>query len=80
VELEEISHIAISGVGAVTTTDHDDTIHEIANLPAFEEPAVSVHVYSRPLDSCVVFDPETRTCRRVRLAFHSEYGKVVAAA
>lgn len=80
VELEEISHIAISGVGAVTTTDHDDTIHEIANLKAFDEPALSVHVYSRPLDTCVVFDPQTRTCRRVELSFHSEYGKVVAAA
>jgi cysteine dioxygenase len=80
VELEEVSNIAISGTGAVTTTDRDDTIHEIANLKAFEGPAVSVHVYSRPLDSCVVFDPVTRTCRRVQLSFHSEYGKVVAAA
>lgn len=80
VELEEVSRIAISGVGAVTTTDRDDTIHEIANIKAFQEPAVSVHVYSRPLDSCVVFDPETRTCQRVQLLFHSEYGKQVVAA
>ena len=80
VELEEISQIAISGVGAVTTTDRDDSIHEIANLQAFEEPALSVHVYSRPLGTCVVFDLETRTCQRVELSFHSEYGNVVVAA
>ena len=80
VELEEISQIAISGVGAVTTTDRDDSIHEIANLEGFQEPALSVHVYSRPLDTCVVFDLENQTCQRVQLSFHSEYGKVVAAA
>ena len=80
VELEEISQIAISGVGAVTTTDLDDSIHEIANLDGFQEPALSVHVYSRPLDTCVVFDLENQTCQRVPLSFHSEYGKVVAAA
>ena len=77
-ELEEVSHIAISGVGAVTTTDRDDAIHEIGNLQAFGEPALSVHVYSRPLDTCVVFDPVSRTCQRVELSFYSEYGKVVA--
>jgi cysteine dioxygenase len=79
VELEEVSRIAISSVGAVTTTDPDDTIHEIGNLEAFQEPAVSIHVYSRPIDSCVVFDPEQRTCRRVTLSYHSRHGKVVDA-
>ena len=64
----------------MTTTDRDDSIHEIANLHAFQEPALSVHVYSRPLDTCVVFDLETRTCQRVELSFHSEYGNVVVAA
>jgi cysteine dioxygenase len=80
VKLEEVSRIAISSVGAVTTTDPDDTIHEIGNLEAFAEPAVSVHVYSRPIDSCVVFDPEDQSCQRVTLSYYSEHGKVVAPA
>ena len=80
VELEEVSQIAISSIGAVTTTDREDTIHEIGNLSAFGEPAVSIHVYSRPVDTVVVFDREQKTCQRVQLSYYSEYGKVVAAA
>lgn len=77
--LEETSHVDIAGVGAITTVDRQDTIHAIANLPAFGEPAVSVHVYSRPIDSCVVYDLVNRSCRRVRLSYYSEDGEVVAA-
>ena len=80
VELEEVSSIAISSVGAVTTTDRDDTIHEIKNVDAFEEPAISVHVYSKPIDSCVIYDREARSCQRVQLSFYSEQGKLVAGA
>jgi cysteine dioxygenase len=79
VVLEEISCIDVAGIGAVTTTDRSETIHQICNLAAFAEPAITVHVYSRPIDSCVVYDLEARTCRRTRLSYFSEYGKVVAA-
>jgi cysteine dioxygenase len=78
VVLEEISRIDVTGIGAVTTTDRKETIHQICNLAAFAEPAVTVHVYSRPIDSCVVYDLDARTCRRTRLSYFSEYGRVVA--
>jgi len=80
VVLEEISRIDVAGIGAVTTTDRKETIHQICNLAAFAEPAITIHVYSRPIDSCVVYDIESRTCRRTKLSFYSEYGRVVAAA
>jgi cysteine dioxygenase len=76
--LEEVSHIDVAGIGAVTTTDRQETIHRISNRADFEEPAVSVHVYSRPIPSCIVYDLERRTCRRVALSSYSEYGKVIA--
>jgi len=41
------------------------------------EPAVSLHLYSRPIDSCVAFDVEQRRCYRRQLSFFSRYGKVV---
>lgn len=80
VVLEEISRIDVAGVGAVTTTDRQETIHQISNTEAFGQPAVSVHVYSRPIDSCVLYDLEKRSCRRVSLSLYSEYGRIVAGA
>jgi hypothetical protein len=41
------------------------------------EPAISIHVYSRPIESCVAFDLENRRCYRRQLSFFSRYGTVV---
>ena len=76
--LEETDRVNIASVGAISTVDREDTIHQISNHPAFGEPAISVHVYSKPIDSCVVYDREKRTCKRVQLSYHSEQGRVVA--
>ncbi|MGD8375600.1 MAG: cysteine dioxygenase family protein [Acidobacteriota bacterium] len=78
--LEETSHIDIASVGAICTVDRQETIHEIANLEAFGEPAISLHVYSHPIDSCVVYDLANRSCERVQLSYYSEGGRVVAPA
>ena len=78
--LEEVAQIDIASVGAVTTTDRQETIHQIGNLAAFGEPALSVHVYSRPIDSCVIYDLDRKTCQRVPLVYHSEQGRVVTPA
>jgi cysteine dioxygenase len=61
--------------GAINTVDKVHTIHQV--VVRGREPAVSVHVYSRPIESCVAFDLENRRCYRRSLAFHSRYGKVV---
>ena len=79
VVLEETSHIDIASVGAITTVDREDTIHQLANMKAFGEPAISLHIYSRPIDSCVVYDLENRSCSRVELSYYSEHGRVGAA-
>jgi hypothetical protein len=35
---------------------------------------VSLHVYSRPFDTCVVYSPEQGTCGEIKLHFNTEYG------
>jgi Cysteine dioxygenase type I len=61
--------------GAVNTVDKEQTIHQV--VLQGKEPAISLHIYSRPIDSCVAFDLKNRRCYRRQLAFHSKYGKVV---
>ncbi|PYQ17828.1 MAG: hypothetical protein DMF81_26765 [Acidobacteria bacterium] len=61
--------------GPVNTVDKVQTIHQV--VVQGKEPVVSLHVYSRPIDSCVAFDLENRRCYRRQLTFYSKYGQVV---
>lgn len=54
-----------------------DPVHRVLNPAAFNEKAVSLHVYSRPFDSCVVYSPEQGTCGEIGLHYTTEYGKKV---
>ena len=46
------------------------------NLPEFNQRAVSVHVYSKPFDTCEVYQREKGTYADVPLFYTSEYGKL----
>lgn len=61
--------------GPVNTVDKAQTIHQV--VVQGKEPVVSVHIYSRPIESCVAFDLEKKTCYRRPLSFYSRYGTVV---
>ncbi len=61
--------------GPVNTVDKVQTIHQV--VVQGKEPVLSLHVYSRPIDSCVAFDLEKHTCYRRELSFYSKYGQVV---
>lgn len=61
--------------GPVGTVDKVQTIHQV--VMQGKEPALSLHIYSRPIDSCVAFDIEKKTCYRRQLSFYSKYGDVV---
>ena len=52
-----------------------EPVHRVYNPREFNQRAVSLHVYSRPFDSCVVYSPEQGTCGEIRLHFNTEYGK-----
>jgi len=55
--------------------DPNDPVHRVINPREFNQRAVSLHVYSRPFDTCVVYSPEQGTCGEIDLHFNTEYGK-----
>ena len=61
--------------GPINTVDKVQTIHQV--VVQGKEPVISLHVYSRPIDSCVAFDMEKRTCYRRVLQYYSKDGDVV---
>ena len=58
--------------GPLNTVDKTQTIHRILNLEEWNEPALSMHVYSRPIDSCVIFDMNAQSCYRRDLKYDNE--------
>ena len=55
--------------------DPADPVHRVVNPREFNARAVSLHVYSKPFDTCVVYSPEQGTCGEIQLHFQTEYGK-----
>jgi cysteine dioxygenase len=55
--------------------DPADPVHRVVNPREFNQRAVSLHVYSRPFDTCVVYSPEQGTCGEIKLHFNTEFGK-----
>jgi cysteine dioxygenase len=72
IRLEEVREVEAAAGGPVVTADKLQTIHQLRN---HGERAVSVHVYSRPIDSCVAFDMERGHCYRRQLAYFSQFGE-----
>ena len=52
-----------------------DPVHRVVNPREFNQRAVSLHVYSRPFDTCVVYSPEQGTCGEIKLHFNTMFGK-----
>jgi cysteine dioxygenase len=57
--------------------DPREPVHRVLNPRQFNQRAVSLHVYSRPFDTCVVYSPEQGTCGEIRLHFNTKFGKPV---
>ncbi len=55
--------------------DPADPVHRVYNPREFGERAVSLHVYSRPFDTCMVYSPEHGTCGEIKLHYNTEYGR-----
>ncbi|HEV3375268.1 MAG TPA: cysteine dioxygenase family protein [Candidatus Acidoferrum sp.] len=53
-----------------------EPVHQVLNLPEFKQRAVSIHIYSKPFDSCEVYLREKGTYSDVPLHYTSEYGKL----
>lgn len=59
--------------------DEERPIHAVLNLAEYGARAVSLHVYSKPYDRCLVYQLENKTYMEVPLFFDTEYGKPVTA-
>src|SRR5690606_20116001 len=54
----------------------EEPIHQVLNLPEFDERAVSIHIYSKPYDRCLSYCRDTDTFKEVLLAYTSIDGKL----
>ena len=52
-----------------------EPVHRVLNPREFNQRAVSLHVYSRPFDTCVVYSPEQGTCGEIQLHYTTEFGE-----
>lgn len=55
--------------------DPTDPVHRVVNPKKFGQRAVSLHIYSRPFDTCVVYSPEQGTCGVINLHYTTVFGK-----
>jgi cysteine dioxygenase len=63
--------------GQPCAVDPKEPVHRVLNPREFGERAVSLHIYSRPFDQCVVYSPEQGTCGVIGLHYTTAYGKPV---
>jgi cysteine dioxygenase len=77
VEVELLSSDEHCADRSVAVVDRRQTTHQIENLEKSRRGSVSLHVYSKPIDNCVVFDETRRCCGRRELEYYSSDGIIL---
>ena len=54
----------------------EEPVHQVLNLPEFDERAVSVHIYSKPFETCFSYCRDTHSYKEVPLFYTSIDGKL----
>jgi len=72
-ELQPDSHFLITP-DSPQEVDPDEPIHQVLNPSSFASRAVTLHVYSRPFDTCEVYDLAAKRYKDVSLVNTSEFG------
>ena len=54
----------------------EEPIHQILNLPEYDERAVSIHIYSKPYNHCISYCRDTDTFKDVQLFYTSIRGRL----
>lgn len=54
--------------------DPEEPIHSVANPSSFGSRAVTLHIYSRPFDTCEIYDFKARRVEQVTLTNTTEFG------
>jgi cysteine dioxygenase len=73
-QLEPLNTVEMN-ISQPCAVDPADPVHRVVNPREFNQRAISLHIYSRPFDTCVVYSPEQGTCGEIKLHFTTEYGK-----
>ncbi len=77
VDVELLNSASCQADGNVAVVDRRQTTHQIENLEKSFCGSVSLHLYSKPIDSCVQFDESTRCCERRQLQYYSASGVIL---
>ena len=72
-ELRPDSHFLITP-DTPQEVDPDEPIHQVLNPSSFASRAVTLHVYSKPFDTCEVYDLAAKRYKDVSLVNTSEFG------
>jgi len=51
-------------------------VHDVRNPKEWNQRAVTLHVYSRPFDSCIVYSVDQGSCGEIGLTYTSMFGKL----
>jgi cysteine dioxygenase len=54
----------------------EEPVHQVLNLPEFGQRATSIHIYSKPYDSCEIYHHEKGVYSDAPLHYSSEYGQL----
>lgn len=76
-ELEPSTHFVIEA-DSPQEVDPEEPIHQVVNPHSFGSRAVTLHVYSRPFDTCEVYDLKARHYQDVQLVNTTEFGVLKA--
>ncbi|MGO9520487.1 MAG: cysteine dioxygenase [Candidatus Korobacteraceae bacterium] len=74
-EIVPTNVVEITSVHPVAV-DPLNPVHDVRNCREWGARAVSLHVYSRPFNSCVVYSVEQGTCGEIGLNYTSMQGKL----
>jgi cysteine dioxygenase len=77
VEVQLLSSASYQADGSVSVVDRHQTTHQIENLEKSPSGSISLHLYSKPIDSCVLFDEAVRCCERRELHYYSAGGRIL---
>ena len=58
------------------TVDPAEPVHRVMNIPDFHQRAVSLHIYSKPFDRCLVYSLAENHFREIPLHYTSQYGEL----
>lgn len=74
-KLEETDQFNLSDC-LTAKVELEEPIHQILNLPEFDERAVSLHIYSKPFDKCLAYCKESDTFKEIQMFYTSVAGKI----